>query len=540
MSTSSHANSYHAVVIGGGHNGLVAAAYLAKAGARVVVCEARHKTGGAAATDRPWPEHPEFQVTTLSYVMSLMPDTILKDLQLARHGYRVHPVGPYVVPLPDGRVMIEYDDPKRNHEEFAKVSKADADALERWDAWIGGLAAVLGPLLMTTPPQIASKRPGDLLEQLRLAWRFRGLDVRTVGDVTRLMTMSVADLLDRFFTSDAIKSAMSINGLIGTWAGPFEPGTGYVMAHHSIGDVGDGTLGSWGVPEGGMGAVAAALERSARSLGAEIRTNARVDRVLVRDGRAEGVVLDGGEELLAPIVVTACHPQITFLRQIERSELPPEFVNDVEHWSSRSGVVKINLAVSELPTLAARPEWKDFSGGFEIAPSLAQLELAFEEARRGEPATFPFSDGVVPTTLDPSLAPEGVHIVSLFTQWVPHTWSQAPHREELGAYADRVVRAYDDVAPGFAASVIERQVLGAHDMETEWGLIGGNIFHGELSADQLFHMRPVPGYADYRTPIRGLYQCSSATHAGGGVCGIPAYNCVREIRRDRRRRRNRR
>jgi phytoene dehydrogenase-like protein len=540
MSTSSHANSYHAVVIGGGHNGLVAAAYLAKAGARVVVCEARHKTGGAAATDRPWPEHPEFQVTTLSYVMSLMPDTILKDLQLARHGYRVHPVGPYVVPLPDGRVMIEYDDPKRNHEEFAKVSKADADALERWDAWIGGLAAVLGPLLMTTPPQIASKRPGDLLEQLRLAWRFRGLDVRTVGDVTRLMTMSVADLLDRFFTSDAIKSAMSINGLIGTWAGPFEPGTGYVMAHHSIGDVGDGTLGSWGVPEGGMGAVAAALERSARSLGAEIRTNARVDRVLVRDGRAEGVVLDGGEELLAPIVVTACHPQITFLRQIERSELPPEFVNDVEHWSSRSGVVKINLAVSELPTLAARPEWKDFSGGFEIAPSLAQLELAFEEARRGEPATFPFSDGVVPTTLDPSLAPEGVHIISLFTQWVPHTWSQAPHREELEAYADRVVRAYDDVAPGFAASVIERQVLGPHDMETEWGLIGGNIFHGELSADQLFHMRPVPGYADYRTPIRGLYQCSSATHAGGGVCGIPAYNCVREIRRDRRRRRNRR
>jgi phytoene dehydrogenase-like protein len=540
MSTSSHANSYHAVVIGGGHNGLVAAAYLAKAGARVVVCEARHKTGGAAATDRPWPEHPEFQVTTLSYVMSLMPDTILKDLQLARHGYRVHPVGPYVVPLPDGRVMIEYDDPKRNHEEFAKVSKADADALERWDAWIGGLAAVLGPLLMTTPPQIASKRPGDLLEQLRLAWRFRGLDVRTVGDVTRLMTMSVADLLDRFFTSDAIKSAMSINGLIGTWAGPFEPGTGYVMAHHSIGDVGDGTLGSWGVPEGGMGAVAAALERSARSLGAEIRTNARVDRVLVRDGRAEGVVLDGGEELLAPIVVTACHPQITFLRQIERSELPPEFVNDVEHWSSRSGVVKINLAVSELPTLAARPEWKDFSGGFEIAPSLAQLELAFEEARRGEPASFPFSDGVVPTTLDPSLAPEGVHIVSLFTQWVPHTWSEAPYREELEAYADRVVRAYDDVAPGFAASVIERQVLGPHDMETEWGLIGGNIFHGELSADQLFHMRPVPGYADYRTPIRGLYQCSSATHAGGGVCGIPAYNCVREIRRDRRRRRNRR
>jgi phytoene dehydrogenase-like protein len=390
---------------------------------------------------------------------------------------------------------------------------------------------------MTTPPRVGSRRPADLLEQLRLAWRFRGLDVRTVGEVTRLMTMSVADLLDRFFESDEIKAAMSINGLIGTWAGPFEPGTGYVMAHHSIGDVGNGTLGSWGVPEGGMGAVAAAIERSAQALGAEIRTNARVERVLIRGGRATGVVLEGGEELHAPIVVTACHPQITFLRQIERAELPDGFVRDVEHWSSRSGVVKINLAISKLPALKARPGWADFSGGFEIAPSLAALERGFEEARSGVAATLPFSDGVIPTTLDPSLAPAGAHVVSLFTQWVPHTWSREPHRDELEAYADRVVQAYDDVAPGFRESIVARQVIGPYEMETEWGLIGGNIFHGELSADQLFHMRPAPGYADYRTPIAGLYQCSSATHAGGGVCGIPAYNCVREIRKDRRTRR---
>jgi phytoene dehydrogenase-like protein len=530
------ANRYDAIVIGGGHNGLVAAAYLAKAGSRAVVCEARHKTGGAAATDQPWPEHPEFKVTTLSYVMSLMPDTIVRDLRLERHGYRVHPVGPYVVPLSDGRLMIEYDEPARNRDEFAKFSTRDADALERWDAWIGGLAAVLGPLLMTTPPQIGSKRPFDLFEQLRLAWRFRGLNVRTVGEVTRLMTMSVADLLDRFFESEEIKATMAINGLIGTWAGPFEPGTGYVMAHHSIGDVGDGTLGSWGVPEGGMGAVAAAIESSARTFGAEVRTNARVERILVEAGRAAGIVLSGGEELRAPIVVTACHPQITFLRQLDRSDLPDEFVHDLEHWSSRSGVVKINLAVSKLPVLAADPTWKDFSGGFEIAPSLQQLERSFEEARAGSPSTFPFSDGVIPTTLDPSLAPPGAHVVSLFTQWVPHTWAAEPHREELEAYADRVIDAYEDAAPGFRASIVARQVIGPYDMETEWGLIGGNIFHGELSADQLFHMRPAPGYADYRTPIAGLYQCSSATHAGGGVCGIPAYNCVREIRRDRRRR----
>ncbi|MFB3737819.1 MAG: phytoene desaturase family protein [Candidatus Velamenicoccus archaeovorus] len=532
-------NRYDAIVVGGGHNGLVAAAYLARAGARVVVCEARHKTGGAAATDQPWPEHPEFKVTTLSYVMSLMPDTIIRDLRLERHGYRVHPVGPYVVPFPDGRVMVEYDDPGRNREEFARFSKADADALERWEAWMSGLAAVLGPLLMSTPPRLGSRRPSDLWEQLRLAWRLRGLDVRTVGEVTRLMTMSVADLLDRFFVSEQVRAVMAINGLIGTWAGPYEPGTGYVMAHHSIGDVGDGTLGSWGVPEGGMGAVAEALERSARSFGAEIRTNARVERIRLRIDRVAGVVLEGGEELQAPIVVSACHPQITFLHQLDRADLPPGFVHDIEHWSSRSGVVKINLAVSKLPTLAGRPDWTDFSGGFEIAPSIEELETAFEEARHGIPATRPFSDGVIPSALDPSLAPPGAHVVSLFTQWVPHTWSQEPHREELEAYADRVIDAYEAVAPGFKGSIVARQVIGPYDMEREWGLIGGNIFHGELSADQLFHMRPAPGYADYRTPIAGLYQCSSATHAGGGVCGIPAYNCVREIRRDRRRRRGR-
>ena len=235
-------------MIGGGHNGLVAAAYLAKAGARTVVLEARHKTGGAADTMAPWPEAPEFKVTTLSYVMSLMPDTILRDLRLERHGYRVHPTGPYFLPFPDGRCIVQHDDSAKNHDEFAKFSRHDAEAIERWDAWIGGLAEVLGPLLMTTPPRLGSRTWSDLVDQLRLAWRFRGLDVRTVGDVTRLMTMSIVDILDRFFESDQVKTVMSLNGLIGTWAGPYEPGTGYVMAHHSIGDVGDGNLGAWAVP----------------------------------------------------------------------------------------------------------------------------------------------------------------------------------------------------------------------------------------------------------------------------------------------------
>jgi phytoene dehydrogenase-like protein len=524
---------YDAIVVGGGHNGLVAAAYLAKKGARTVVLEARHKTGGAADTMSPWPEAPEFKVTTLSYVMSLMPDTILRDLELARHGYRAIPTGPYFVPFPDGRYIIQEDDPKRNHAEFAKFSKRDADALEQWEAWIGGLADVLGPLLMTTPPRVGSRRPRDLSEQLRLAWRFRGLSVEGVADVTRLMTMSIVDILDRFFESDQVKTVMALNGLIGTWAGPYEPGTGYVMAHHSIGDVGNGQVGAWATPIGGMGAVAAALESSARSFGAEIRTDAPVDRILTREGRVRGVAIDGGEELAAPLVVAATHPTITFLRQLEAEELPASFVDDIRNFKSRSGTVKINLALDRAPVFAAKPDQADLTGGFELAHSIAYLERAFEEARSGSAATGPFSDGTMPTFADPSLAPEGKHIVSLFTQWCPAEWADEPDKAELEAYADRVIAGYDELAPGFTDSVLHRQVLGPHEMQEGWGLVGGNIFHGELSAEQLFHMRPAPGYADYRTPIAGLYQCSSATHAGGGVTGIPAYNCVREIVRDR-------
>ena len=531
------AGRYDAIVVGGGHNGLVAAAYLAKKGARTIVLEARHKVGGAADTMAPWPEAPECKVTTLSYVMSLMPDTIQNDLELARHGYRSVPVGPYFVPFPDGRCIVQADDDASwNYDEFAKFSKRDADAIEQWDAWIGGLAAVLGPLLMTTPPKMGSMSLSDLQEQLRLVWRFRGLKVRGVADVTRLMTMSIMDILDRFFETDQVKTVMALNGLIGTWAGPYEPGTGYVMAHHSIGEVGDGHLGAWATPIGGMGAVAEALASSARSFGAEIRCDAPVERIRTVGGRVRGVTLADGTELTAPVVVAATHPQITFLRQMDEEDLPAEFVDDIRNWRSRSGTVKINLALDRAPVFTARPEQEDFTGGMELAHSIAYLEKAFEEARAGVPATAPFSDGVMPTYHDPSLAPEGKHIVSLFTQWCPAEWADEPDDAALDAYADRVIAGYDELAPGFADSVLHRQVLGPHEMQEEWGLIGGNIFHGELSAEQLFHMRPAPGYADYRTPIRGLYQCSSATHAGGGVTGIPAYNCVREIVKDKRRR----
>jgi phytoene dehydrogenase-like protein len=525
------AATYDAIVVGGGHNGLVAAAYLARSGARTVVLEGRHKTGGAATTEAPWADAPEFKVTRLSYVMSLMPPTIIKDLDLARHGYQIYPMGPYYQAFADGgSIKLYADDARRNHEEVSKWSKKDADAMPRWDAWIEGLAEVLGPLLLTVPPAIGSHKPRDLAGTLRLAWRHKGLDVRTIADVTRLMTMSISDLLDDWFESPQVKGALAVNGVIGTWAGPCEPGTAYVMAHHSIGDVGDGHLGNWGFQEGGMGGVSSAIEQAARGYGVEIRVNAAVARVLIADGKAAGVVLANGDEIRAPVVVSTLHPRTAFLEHVGAENLPPDFVSDIEHWKSRSGVVKINLALAELPDFTADPGThlqEHHTGSVEMAPSVEYIERAFQDAREGRPALRPFSDGVIPTAFDKQLCPEGNHIMSLFTQWVPSDWNEAPHTEELEAYADRMIDCYNELAPNFKGSILHRDIVGPYEMEHEYGLVGGNIFHGELSLEQLFHMRPAPGYGDYRTPVGGLYYGSSATHAGGGVCGIPGWQAAR-------------
>ena len=525
------AAAYDAIIVGGGHNGLVSAAYLAQSGARTLVLEARDHPGGAATTEAPWPDAPEFRVTRLSYVMSLLPPTIIKDLDLARHGYKIFPMGPYYQAFPEGgSIKLYADDAKRNYEEVARWSKKDAEAMPRWDAWLEGLAEVLGPLLLTVPPRLGSRNPRDLADTLRLAWRQRGLSVRTIGDVTRLMTMSIADLLDDWFESPQVKGALAVNGVIGTWAGPYEPGTAYVMAHHSIGDVGDGHLGNWGFQEGGMGAVAGAIAGAAREAGAQIRTGARVRRMLLRDGRVAGVVLDSGEEIAARVVVTSLHPRTAFLDHVGAGNLPPDFVTDIEHWKTRSGVVKINLALAELPDFTADPGTtlqEHHTGSVEMAPTMEYIERAFIEAREGRPATRPFSDGVIPTSFDKTLCPEGYHTMSLFTQWVPADWNEQPHRDELQAYADRMIDCYNEVAPNFKSSILHTDIVGPYDMEHDYGLVGGNIFHGELSLEQLFHMRPAPGFADYRTPVPGLYYASSATHAGGGVCGIPGMQAAK-------------
>jgi phytoene dehydrogenase-like protein len=335
-----------------------------------------------------------------------------------------------------------------------------------------------------------------------------------------------------------MRGVLSVSGVIGTWAGPRSPGTAFVMAHHKIGDVGDGRLASWGFPAGGMGAVSDALRRAAESFGAAIRTDAPVHRILVRNGHATGVALQSGEELRADVVIAATHPKVTFLEHVDRSQLPDDFVADIERWKTRSGTVKVNLALDRLPEFSAKPGFDPevHGGTIVLTESLDEIEQAFQDAVAGQPAVAPFADICIPSVFDRSLAPDGAHVMSMFTQWVPYQYAATPMSSELDAYADRVIARVEAVAPGFAASIVHRQVIGPYEMEHEYGLIGGNIFHGELSADQMFHMRPAPGYADFRTPIAGLYQASSATHGGGGVTGIPGLNVVSRIVADRRRR----
>jgi phytoene dehydrogenase-like protein len=527
---------FDVAIIGAGHNGLIAAGLLARRGLRAVVLERRSRVGGCAVTEEPW--GPDYKVTSLAYVVSLMPPTILRELDLERHGYKIYPQHGYFVPYPDGSYLQLGGDPRRQREQIARFSRRDALAMERWETWLEGLARVLGPLLTQVPPRLGSKHPRDLWDLACLAWRLRKLDVQKVGDITRLFTMSVADLLGEFFESPQLQGVLSVSGVIGTWAGPRSPGTAYVMAHHKIGDVGEGRMGAWGFPEGGMGGATAAMRRAAEALGAQVRTQAPVARVLVKGGRATGVVLEDGQEIEAPVVLSTVHPAIAFLQHLERRDLPPEFVAWVERWKSRSGTVKINLALDRLPQFRARPGFDPevHGGTIVLAHSLDDIEGAFQDAVAGRPARLPFADICIPSVFDPTLAPPGRHVMSMFTQWVPCSYAQAPHQQELEAYADRVVARLEEVAPGFTSSILHRQIIGPHQMEREYSLVGGNIFHGELSTSQLFHMRPVPGWADFRTPIRGLYYASSATHGGGGVTGIPALQAVRRILADLRRR----
>jgi phytoene dehydrogenase-like protein len=525
-------------IVGAGHNGLVAAGLLARQGLSVQVFETRDIVGGAAVSEHPFGL--DYTVTSLSYVVSLLPPSIVNALNLTAHGYHVYPQGPYFAPRREGRALSLPTDPAARHAQIAAFSPEDADSYQRWEADLDRLGAILGPLLGDIPPALGSRRPAELARQALLLRRLKDVDTRAAVDLTRLLSSSIADLVEDRFTSEAMRGVLSVSGIIGTWAGPRSAGTAYVMLHHHVGDLGeagDGSTGAWGFPRGGMGGVTRALASAARSFGATIRTGAPVARIDVRDGTATGLTLVDGTEITASTVITTAHPTISFLRLLDPRQLPADFVADIESWKSRSGTVKVNLAVDRRPRFTARPEFDPqvYGGTIVLAESLDDLEGAYQDAVAGRPASLPFADVCIPSVVDPTLAPEGHHIVSMFTQWVPHTWNAEPHRDELETYADRLVARMDAVAPGFADSVLHRQVIGPYEMEHTYGLIGGNIFHGELTLGQMFHARPAAGYADLRTPVRGLYQAGSATHGGGGVTGIPGRNVVHQILADRRR-----
>jgi phytoene dehydrogenase-like protein len=526
---------YDAIIVGGGHNGLTTAAYLGRAGLKTLVLERRPVLGGAAVSEHPWPG---YTVSTLSYVLSLMPPEVIRELELHRHGLTLYPLAAdYYVPFPDGSHVLLTKNATQARAEIAKFSTRDADAWPEFSEYLAKIARLVRPLLLMTPPAVGAKSPADLLELARFAWKLKGLDVKGTGDFVKIMTLSVAELLDEWFESPQVKAARCVSGAIGTYGGPYTPGTAYVLLHHYLGEV-DGQMAEWAFVRGGTGALSQAIADDAKEHGADLRTGARVGRILVEGGRTVGVALTDGTELRARAVVSNAHPKITFCELVE-AQLPGEFVRAIDRYKSRSGTVKINLALAEPPRFEGLAEEDSMTAArsfIQLCDSMEYLERAFDDAKYGKPSTAPYCDGVLPTMADDSLAPPDKHLMSCFTQYVPASWSAAPHREELEAFADRVIDGYARFAPNLKRAVEYRQVIGPYEMEQEYGLVGGNIMHGDLTLDQLFSWRPVAGYADYRTPIKGLYLCGSGTHPGGGVSGINGRNASREILKDLKRR----
>jgi phytoene dehydrogenase-like protein len=524
--------AYDAIIVGGGHNGLATAAYLGRSGYRTLVLEKRQLLGGAAVSEHPWPG---YTVSTLSYVLSLMPPEVIRELELHRHGLTLYPLAAdYYVPFPDGSHLLLTKDPQQAYNEIAKFSRKDAEAWPVFSAYLAKTARMVRPLLLMTPPAVGAKSPADLLELARFAWKMKGLDVQGTGDFVKVMTLSVAELLEEWFESPQVKAARCVSGAIGTYGGPYTPGTAYVLLHHYIGEI-EGQMAEWAFVRGGTGAVSEAIAADAREHGVEIRTGTTVSRIRVQAGRAVGVALADGSELSARAVISNAHPKITFCDLVESKDLPESFVRAIDRYKTRSGTVKVNLALGEQPRFTGLSDADSGTAArsfIQLCDSMEYLEHAFDDAKYGRPSARPYSDGVLPTMLDDSLAPAGKHIMSCFTQYVPASWSKAPHRQEIEAYADRVVEGYARFAPNLPGAIEHRQVLGPYDMEQEYGLIGGNIMHGDLTLDQLFSWRPVAGFADYRTPIKDLYLCGSGTHPGGGISGINGRNASREIIRD--------
>jgi len=520
------AQRYDAIVIGGGHNGLVNAAYLARAGKRVLVLEKRHVLGGATVTEE---IVPGFKFSVCSYVVSLLRPEIIRELDLPRYGFEVLPLDGTFTPMPDGNYLWRMNDHARTRREIARHSRLDAEAYEEFSQAMVQICKFIKPILSMVPPDLRRMRLRDVRNLWALSRRFRALPYQDKFSLAGLLTMSAADFLGRWFETDVLKATMSASGIIGTFLGIRSPGTAYVLLHHYMGEV-DGTFRAWGLPRGGTGAISEAIAAAARASGAEIRARGAVERILVKDGRAVGVVLQGGEELYAKVISSGADVRQTLLKLVEPQHLPGDFLDEVRRFRFRGSSGKVNLALDGLPSFTCLPgPGRHLRGAISISPSMDYMERAYDDAKYGRFSRRPYLDVVIPSLTDPSVAPPGKHVMSCFVQYAPYELKDGTWDEQREAFGDTVVDTLEQFAPNLRNLIVGRQVLTPLDLEREWGLSEGNIFQGELSLEQLFFLRPVPGWAQYRTPLRGLYLCGSSTHPGGGIMGAPGRLAAREI-----------
>lgn len=528
----SRRTEYDAIVVGGGHNGLITSAYLGRAGLRTLVLERRHLVGGAAVTEE---INPGFKYSVASYVVSLLRPEIIRDLDLPRHGLEILPLESTVTPLPNGDYLGRWADHDRTRRELYRHSPRDAESYDDFGTLMYQLAWAIKPILGMVPPDPLSLSPGDLKTMLRLGNHMRGLGEKQFHALYKLMTMSSADFLDEWFEFEPLKATMSASGIIGTFLGPRSPGTAYVLLHHYMGEI-DGVFRAWGMAKGGNGAVSESIASAAREHGAEIRLEAPVDQVIVKGGRAVGVALENGDEVYAPTVISGVDPKRTFLKLLERDDLPGDFVEAIERFRIRGSSGKVNLSLSELPEFTCLPgRGPHHRGAFSISPDIGYLERAYDDAKYGEFSRQPYMDIIIPSMIDPGMAPPGKHVMSIFVQYAPFHINGGWDDAKREAFGDAVVNALSEYAPNLKDSILHRQVMTPMDMQEVMGLTEGNIFHGELSLHQLFFYRPAPAWSDYRTPVKNFYQCGSGTHPGGGVCGASGRLAALEILKDLRR-----
>jgi phytoene dehydrogenase-like protein len=522
--------THDVVMIGGGHNGLVAACYLQKAGLDVLVLEKNDWVGGAATSRE---LTPGFVYSNCSYVCSLFRPEIMRDLELPKHGLQVISYEGGAVFTRDGDYLASYRDHDSHRREFARWSKRDAEAYERYARDVTRQCRFIQPLLMRTAPDPFSFKPRDVSELLFLAKRFGDFSAAEMAATLRFWTMSISDFLDEYFETDVVKAYLALSGIIGTALGPMSPGTAYVLLHHYMGEV-DGSVGAWGYARGGMGAISRALASSFQAAGGTIRTGADVEKVLTRAGEATGVVLSDGEQMYGRTVVSNADVKRTFLKLVEEKDLPERFVHRVRHFKMRGSSGKLNIALDSLPEFPALPQGSTcIRGDMHFTDSVERMERAYDDWKDGRWSADPFVDMMIPTTLDPTMAPPGKHFMSCFVQYCPpqmdgRDWTDA----DRDAFAETVVSQIAEYSPGFRDRILHMEVRTPREIEAEVGLTEGNIFQGELTFDQLLFNRPVPGYAQYRSPVKGLYICGSSTHPGGGVMGAPGRNAAREILRD--------